>query len=114
MPYQPPASDVSETIVIHNAATATGDGQIIDMRGYSRLSVQVAGTFVGTVTFEATVDKTNYLGINMRKWDQTNVGALTAPGAASLHSDQHAIRAFKARISAYTSGDITVTAIRQR
>src|SRR5215831_12279482 len=43
---------------LQNAAVATGNGTIMSVGGLPFIAVQVTGTFVGTVTFEGTVNGT--------------------------------------------------------
>lgn len=96
---------------LQNAAAATGNGtplNTMDKRGY--LSVLVSGTFVGTVTFEGTVDGTNWFAVGLKTWaDGAAVTTATAAGQFKLPLDL-LISKFRARVSAYTSGAITVVA----
>jgi hypothetical protein len=73
--------------------------------------VQVTGTFTGTITFEASVDGTNYVAIAMKASAQPSLATLgsttTVPGLFSI-----AIQGFpnfRARMSAYTDGAAVVT-----
>ena len=74
--------------------------------------LQVTGTFTGTITFEASVDGTNYVAIAMKASSQTTattlVSTTTAVGVFSLNIQ--GFPNFRARMSAYTSGDAVVTA----
>lgn len=96
--------------LLQNAATATGDGERASLAGYSAVLCQVTGTFVGTVTFEGSADDgttwTTVEAINLS--NSTRAGTATTTGnylvACPGMSD------FRARISAYTSGSITVKA----
>lgn len=95
---------------MHAAATATGTGEVLDARegGFSAAAMQVSGTFVGTVTFEATVDGTNWVAmrcVNLGTGDIATTA--TAPGIYQLQ-DAHGLHKVRARISAYTSGSISV------
>lgn len=114
MPIFIPASDLyyGITEVAQNAAAAVGNGTVIDMQGANQLVVDISGTFVGTVSFECTIDGTNWLPLGM-----SNIasGALatsaTAPGTFAMSTGGVAevpMQSFRARISAYTSGNITV------
>lgn len=97
---------------MQNAATATGNGVVIvsteSVDGALRtVTMQVSGTFVGTVTFEGTVNGTDWLALLC-----TNVTAgttaTTATAAAIMRLDCAGLAQVRARISAYTSGAITV------
>lgn len=95
------------------AAAATADGASLDMAGVSSVVVQILGTFVGTVTWEGSVDGgTTWAGLALASLSSTTrarAATATAPGLHLL--DQvPGLGLFRARISAYTSGAITVIA----
>jgi hypothetical protein len=74
--------------------------------------LQVTGTFTGTITFEASVDGTNYVAIAMKASTQTTattlVSTTTTVGVFSLNIQ--GLPNFRARMSAYTDGSAVVTA----
>jgi hypothetical protein len=74
--------------------------------------LQVTGTFTGTITFEASVDGTNYVAIAMKASTQTTATTLvtTATAAGVFSLNIQGLPNFRARMSAYTSGDAVVTA----
>jgi hypothetical protein len=93
---------------MQNAAVATGNGTPFMCEGVAFLACQVTGTFVGTVTFEATIDDTNWVAVQAKN---ENDGALaTTATAAGIYSFPVAgyLKA-RARVSSWTSGTITVT-----
>lgn len=93
-----------------DAATATGDGNTLAVGEAGGVSFQVTGTFVGVIVFEATIDGTNWVPISVKnKLHGTHQSNATSPGicvagVAGLHG-------VRARISEYTSGNITVTGL---
>lgn len=91
------------------AAAATGNGTPINMTGQDTLVVDVTGTFVGTVTFEGTIDDTNWVAVGLLN---VGTGAIattaTAAGMFKMPVDLACLSQFRARVSAYTSGAITV------
>jgi len=94
---------------LQSAAAATGDGTALNVLGHGVVVAQVTGTFVGTVTFEGTVDGTNFVsvqGISIA----TGAEATTATATGILQFPCAGLVTFRARVSAYTSGTITVTA----
>lgn len=92
---------------LQSAATATGNGTALDVRTASAISAQITGTFVGTVTWEGTVDGTNWIALQATNAnDDSRATTATAPGIYSIVL--HGCVQFRARISAYTSGSITV------
>ena len=97
----------SKDLIMQSAAVATGNGSALDVEELATIAMQVTGTFVGTVTFEATVDNTNYVAVQVAN---ANDGAVTttatAPGifVCSVAGYQKV----RARVSAWSSGNITV------
>lgn len=100
--------------LLQSAAAATGNGTAITTTdvnngAYSALTMQVSGTFVGTVTFEGTVDATNWVALLCTSVTAgTTATTATAPGVVRV--DCSGLAQVRARVSAYTSGAITVTA----
>lgn len=101
-------------LLLQSAAAATGNGAAItltdpDNGALGTLTMQVSGTFVGTVTFEGTVDGSNWIALLC-----TNVNAgttaTTATAVGIFRVDCSGLAQVRARVSAYTSGAITVTA----
>ena len=94
---------------LQTAATATGSGTVANIGGLSSLSVTITGSGIYTITFEVTIDGTNWQAIQGRQ--STTLGTLsstaTAPGTWSFTVGSYS--QFRARISAHTSGTINVT-----
>lgn len=93
------------------AAAATGNGTSLILYGRSSAAVQVVGTFVGTVTWEATVDGANWVAVALADLNSTTrarATTATAPGLFLLDAIG-GLHALRARVSAYTSGSITAT-----
>lgn len=101
------ASSVLETL--QNAAAATGNGTAIDVKGQRSLVLDVTGTFVATVTFEGTIDDSNWVAIGLKTAaDAAAVTSATAVGMFKLPQDLDALSQVRARVSAWTSGAVTV------
>lgn len=94
--------------IMQSAAGATGVGVNLIVLGYSRLSVQVSGTFTGTVTFKGTTDGVNYLAIGMTSYADTTTVATTATAPGMFYAAVGGLIAVRAEITAYTDGAITV------
>lgn len=101
--------------MLHDAAAATGNGVSVPcvstQEGFkTAVGIQISGTFVGTITFEGTVDGANWVAVEVEDLnDRTWTTTATAPGlfrAVSL-----GLLYFRARISAYSSGAITAWAL---
>ena len=96
------------------AAAATGDGETLECVDGDGLTLatavlQVAGTFVGTVTFEGSVDGSNWIAVQGTNLN-SGAAASTATAAGLFRFAVAGLAALRARVSAYTSGAITVTA----
>jgi hypothetical protein len=95
-------------VTFHNAAVATANGVATAVQDYSILGVQITGTFVATVTFEGTIDGTNYVAIEAINV-ATGAKATTATAAGVYRMGIAGFVTVRARL-AWTSGtSITVT-----
>lgn len=99
----------SVLVTLQNAAAANGDGTEGAVAGHGTVAVQVSGTFSATVNFEGTVDGTNWLAVQgVNAGTGAVVSAATAPGLFLI--PVAGLDKFRARVSGYTSGSVTVTA----
>ena len=96
---------------LHKAAAADGDGELFRLGGrYGSMALQVSGTFVGKINFEATYDGVNYIALmGSNQNDGSNATNTTEPGAFAF--SVIGVDKFRARISDYASGTISVVAI---
>jgi hypothetical protein len=106
-----PAFD--QSLYFKETPVATGNGTAIGMRGFGRLTVSVTIAGTATVTFEGSIDGTNYFALGLRL-SSTGViaSAPTATGVYYMPSDFPPLTNFRARISAWTSGAVDVTALK--
>jgi len=93
---------------LQNAVTATGNGTALSVAGLSTVVFDVSGTFVGTITFEAQVDS-QWVSL-LATAVGTPVIASTATAAGEYRASVAGLTNVRARVSAYTSGTITVKA----
>lgn len=101
-------------VIMQDGALATGDGAALPCTSNeytltkAALQLTIAGT--ATVTFEATVDGTNWGGVSAHDVTQvagqTHVATATASGI--YHVDVAGFDSIRARISSWTSGAVTV------
>lgn len=91
-----------------SAATATGNGTAHYVLGLTTFVVQVQGITTATITFEVTQDETNWKAIEARNVT-TNAIATTATADGIFAINVAGINQLRCRISAYTSGTITVS-----
>ncbi len=95
------------------AAVATGNGSALDLDGRAAATMQVAGITTATITWEATTDGSTWVGVAVQNLNSTTRAAALTATADGLYHFQAApgVKQLRARISAYTSGTITVTGV---
>lgn len=94
---------------IQSAAAATGNGKNLGVMDWAHVVFSVTGTFSATITFEGTLDGTNWSAVEVYKRSDGVVSTTTT--ATGLYAcNVAALGDVRARISAYTSGSITVLA----
>ena len=100
-----------QSLYLQKTVGETASGNLLDVDGISFVGIQVSGTFVGTVTFEATIDGDNWVSVEGASvGDSTSLSTTaTAPGIWRI--SVLGLSTIRARISAYTSGAITVLAL---
>ncbi len=97
-------------MILQAAAGATGDGEVMEVSGFSSVAFQISGTFVGTVTFEATVDASNWFAVpGLNVVTRAIVTTMSVPGIVQVPCAGYA--SVRARVSAWTSGTIRVEAL---
>lgn len=98
---------------MQSAAAATGDGTALPLGDRSMAALQLSGTFSATVTFEATVDGSNWIAVALANANSTTRARATTATAAGIFLLEEAggLTLLRARVSAYTSGDVTVVGI---
>ena len=103
-------------VTMQNAATATGDGEAVDTIDVSNgawtwWTAQVNGITTATITWEMTVDGTNWEAFGMTDLADNSTVATTATADGVFRGVVAGIPSVRARISAYTDGTITVTGV---
>jgi hypothetical protein len=80
-------------------------GETLSLDPIQSVAVQVSGTFVGTITFQVSNDKVNWITKSMTNPTASAVTTAAAPG---LWSGDLGARYFRAIFTAYTSGTATI------
>lgn len=82
--------------------TGTSTVYLVPPSGTNAVTVQLTGTFVATVQFEATVNGTDYVSM------VSTSGATSATGTGAFSFAFYGYRAMRVRCSAFTSGTVSV------
>lgn len=81
----------------------------------SHVAVQITGTFTATITFEVTVDNTNWASIELLPTtDLSDTGLVATASAAGLFVSKIplAVAGIRARVSAFTNNTSGVITLR--
>lgn len=98
----------STTVTMQDSATATGNGTYVSVADRAFIVMQVSGTFTATITFEGTVDESNWVAIQATNLNDGSVATI-ATSAGLYAAPAAGLTRVRARISSYTSGSVTVT-----
>jgi hypothetical protein len=104
--------EVSSTI-----AALNGSSTVVDISDADVLSVHITGTYSGTVSLYASNDGVTYHAYAMHAITQTTSTTDTASTSAAstlLTKPCGSLKYFKAVMTAYTSGSVTVTVVASR
>ena len=102
---------MAATLLKTNSTTIAAQDDAASVSGLPSpgfVAVQVTGTFSATITFEASVDGTNYVAFNMTP-SNSGTDASTTTSAGAFTKSTGAYSAFRARCSTYSSGSPVVT-----
>lgn len=90
--------------------TAAEQAVTIEAKKYPATSFQLTGTWSATVTFEASVDGTNYVAVPAFNVN-TGAAATTATANGVYTLSTAGTASVRARVSSYSSGTVVVTGI---
>lgn len=98
--------------ILQNAATAVGNGTILDVSQYSTLVLNLVFSGTATVTTEGSVDGTNWDAVGGYGLVSSFVNIQNSAFSSNNRVRYYiaGLRYFRARISAYTSGTVDVQA----
>ena len=102
-------------VIMQNAAVATGAGTPIpitdvDIGAYLSLTVQIAGITSATVTFQGSIDGTNWVAIQFENMN-TGDSSTTATVDGLYRGTVLGLMQARANITVYATGTITITGI---
>jgi hypothetical protein len=91
--------------------TGTTSVSIAKPFGFCTVGVQIAGTFVGTLIFEGSIDNSNYVAMSVVPMGGTGIPVAQATAPGIWQADSTGMATFRVRCTAYTSGTAVVTLI---
>ena len=99
---------LTRSLELHTAAILTANGEELDVQGFCSVTVQVVGLIGDTITFEVTMDGTNWAGLLV---EQAVDGewALTALANGIYNVQVDGVAKFRARLTR-VGGSVTVFA----
>lgn len=101
---------IERKVTHHSAASATATGTVMNCTGLVGALAQVTGTFSATVTFQATIDASNWVAIEGYNLN-TGAKGSTATAAGLYYVSFAGARLFRCNLT-WTSGtSVTVTSI---
>lgn len=103
------ALEDSRGLTLQSAAVATGDGEMLSVSQFTAVSAQVTIATTATVTFEVTANGADWVSVTCTSIADT-VGTLVSTATASgvYQCNVAGMTYFRARISAWTAGAVTV------
>ena len=99
--------------VMQSAAEATGNGTAVtcydgSVGALNTLTVHVEGITSATITFEATIDGTNWIAVGLTSLADNSTVATTATADGLYRLNCTGLYKVRARISTYATGTIYV------
>jgi len=82
-----------------------------DTSGYQSASIQITGTFVGTITFQGSNDNSNFTSIGVTTVSSPGAAPVTSTTTSGLFYAPLLFRYIRIRMTAYTSGTATATVL---
>jgi len=106
-----PVSEPDTLVLTPSSVTSAATIFTQDMTGYRSISVHVTSAGSGcTITYETSDDNTNWLSASGLISSATATGAVTTTTAAQVTTFPRRGKYFRARVSTYGSGTVTVVA----
>ncbi len=110
MHTQPGASKI---VITHDAAVATANGAVVNLAHpadghYPTVAVQVEGISGDTITFEASLDNSNWYSVELTSIGASATKATTATADGIMWGFLPAVPYFRTRLTR-SAGTVTVT-----
>ncbi|HEX7633120.1 MAG TPA: hypothetical protein VF401_02205 [Candidatus Saccharimonadales bacterium] len=95
--------------VTGTAGVLNADGYVGDVSNYNFVSVQITGTWSGTLSFQACNDGVNYTAVQLYNASSSATGGNQTITSNGIYHAPLAEQYFRVRMTSYTSGTATVT-----
>lgn len=99
---------IQPDVTASGSLTAAAQTVSLALSGQSGATVQITGTWVGTITFEGTVDGTNYSSIN-GVFASSSTPKPTATANGIYRITPSGMASFRANMTAFTSGTAVIS-----
>lgn len=103
-------SQSSASTKLQDAAVATGVGKRLNISGAEMVAFQVLITTTATVTFQTSIDGTNWVSLLVTNVT-TGEGVTSTTASGVFHTDVPGLLYVRANITAWTAGAVTVYAV---
>lgn len=91
------------------SATCPGSGCVaLPISGYGVVGFQIAGTYSGTISFEGSIDGSNWVAMTVYP-SNSSTGVTTTTSTGVWSGGVGGLQAVRARMSSYSSGTATVS-----
>ena len=102
-------------VTMQAAATGTGNGTDIEVGGtsdggFTVLDMHVEGINGDTITFRGTIDGTNYIDLQCENLNNS-ISGTTATADGIYRFVVGGVQSFRAAVTTYSAGTITVTGV---
>lgn len=98
------------THTFHSSVEAAANGSPIMTKGLALVGVQIEGITTATITFEGTIDSSNWVAVLAANM-QTGATGTTATADGLYVVSVSGLQQLRCRISSYTAGTITATGL---
>jgi len=92
---------------MQSAAGATGNGTVFKVLGFQFVSINVTGTFAGTLTFEKSFNGRQWLPLTCWTRDNAPVGSTSTTAVGNFACDVQGVHSIRTPVSVFTSGAFT-------
>jgi len=93
------------------AAVANGNGTVADVAGLTWLGIQIVGITTATINFETSLDGSTWVALPVTSLIVAGTVVTSATADGAFRVNVGGLSLVRARISGWSAGTITVTAV---